>query len=170
MSNEKSNVKDLIREYLLDEGILREKIKNPKLEFGFLISFPPGLNNGHKLNVFMPKNKDFIIISLGTQINQNHVNALNSLGEKKTIFFLNLRKIFLSKDVFFRIDVQNNRYEISDQIFLKKNNFISKNSLFKGIRRVFNVAMYANTILQEYCMGKVSQDDLDSGSNFSLYT
>ena len=170
MSNEKDNVKDLIQEYLIDEGILREKLKNPKLEFGFLISFPPGLNNGHKLNVFMPKNKDFIIISLGTQINQNHVNALNSLGEKKTIFFLNLRKIFLSKDVFFRIDVQNNRYEISDQIFLKKNNFISKISVFKGIRRVFNVAMYANTILQEYCMGKVSQDDLDSGSNFSLYT
>ena len=170
MSDAKDKVKDLIQDYLLDEGILREKLKNPKLEFGFLISFPPGLNNGHKLNVFMPKGKDFIIISLGTQINQEHVNALNSLGEKKAIFFLNLRKLFLSKDVFFRIDAQNNRYEISDQIFLKQNNAISKNSLFKGIRRVFNIAMYANTILQEFCMGKVSQEDLDSGSNFSLYT
>jgi len=168
MSKVKINIKDLIQDYLLDEGILREKLKDPKLEFGYLISFPPGLNNGHKLNVFMPKNKDFIIISLGTQINENHVNALNSMGEKKTIFFLSLRKLFLSKDVFFRIDIQNNRFEISDQIFLKKNNTISKNSLFKGIRRVFNVAMYANTVLQEFCMGKISQDDLDSGSNFAL--
>ncbi len=163
-------IKDMIQDYLLDEGILREKLSNPKIEFGFLISFPPGLNNGQKLNIFMPKNKDFLIISIGTQINQDQVNTLNSLGEKKIHFFMNLRKLFLSKDVFFRIDSQNNRYEISDQIFLKSNGTISKNSLYKGIRKVFNVALYANTVLQEYCMGKISQDDITSGSDFSLYT
>ncbi|MFX1275009.1 MAG: DUF2299 family protein [Promethearchaeota archaeon] len=170
MSDNKINIKELIQEYLLDEGILREKLSNPKLEFGFLIAFPPGLNTGNKLNVFMPKNKDFIIISIGTQISQEHANSLNSIGEKKMHFFMSLRKLFLSKNVYFRIDAQNNRFEISDQIFLKKNGSISKNSLYKGIRKVFNTAMYANTILQEYCMGKVSQDDFTSGSDFSLYT
>lgn len=185
MSVKESKIKNSIREYLIEEGLLREKIQDPqsRLEFGFQFSFPPGNDptTGHPIGqimaVFKPKNKDLIIISIGTQISPPHVNALDSLGEERKMqFFIELRKFFLIKDVFFQIDIQNYRYEISDQIFINKSSALSKNSFFKSIRRVFNAAAYSNMLLNDFCEGKVKPEDFTkekgftAGSNFSLYT
>ena len=127
--------------------------------------------------VIRPRGKDLIIISLGTQISQPHVDALNSLKDnKKMQFFLDLRKFFLIKDLFFHIDIKNHRYKISDQIFLKEDRTISKNSFFKSIRRVFDGAAYSNILLGEYCAGKIRPEDFmktkefAAGSDFSLYS
>ncbi|MFX1257302.1 MAG: DUF2299 family protein [Promethearchaeota archaeon] len=179
--SEENNTQILIREYLLDEGLLRKKIKDPKIEFGFQFIFPPGKDPlgraiGKMMVVFKPKNKDSLFIEIGTQIARIHINALDSLGEKKMQFFMDLRKSFLIKDVFFGIDIKNNRYKISDQIFLKADGTISKNIFYKSIRRVFNSAAYSNMILAEYCAGKVKPEDLTKskdfafGSDFSLYS
>ncbi|MFX0105085.1 MAG: DUF2299 family protein, partial [Candidatus Hodarchaeota archaeon] len=127
--------------------------------------------------VIRPKNKNLLIISLGIQISDPHIKALNSLeNRKKFNYFMDLRKSFLLKDVFYRIDIKNYRYEISDQIFLNKDGFISKNSFFKSVRKVFNCATYSNIILGEYCAGKIKPEDLikskefTSNSDFSLYS
>lgn len=169
------NIKVLIREYLLDEGLLRKNVKDPKVEFGFQFSFPPG-PMGKIMFVIKPKEKALLIVTIGTQISEQHISALNSLDEsRKMQFWMDLRKFFLLKDVFFRIDIQNHRYEISDQKFLN-NNMISKNSFFKSIRKVFNSAAYSNIILGQYCSGLIQEEDFDqskensSGSDFSLYS
>ena len=182
MSDKDSKIKNLLQEYLLDEGLLREKISNPKLDFGYQFMFPPGKDPmgrpiGRNMVVIKPKQKDLIIISLGTQISKPHVDALNSLKEdRKLHFFWDLRKFFLVKDLFYRIDIQNYRYEISDQIFLKDDGSISKNNFFKSIRRVFDGSAYSNIMLGEYCSGKISPGDFmkgkdfAGGSDFSLYS
>lgn len=174
--SEESEIKKLIQEYLLDEGILREKVKDPKIEFGFRFTFPPG-PIGKIMFVIKPKNKDLIIITIGTQISDPHINALNSLNDnKKMQFFIELRKFFLLKDVYFRINIENHRYEISDQVFLKEDGSVSKNVFFKSVRRVFNCAAYSNIILEEFCSGKIKPEDFTkpeeftSGSDFSLYS
>ena len=169
-----TKIKSLVRDYLLEEGLLRKKITDPKLDFGFQFTFPPG-QGGHIMAVFKPKNKDLIIISSGTQISDQHIKALNLLKDgKKLHYFMDLRKFFLLKDVFFRIDVNQYRYEISDQKFLKEGT-ISKNSIFKSIRKVFNCAAYSNIILAQYCSGKIKEEDFDKSksftdSDFSLYS
>ena len=182
MSDKDSKIKNLLQEYLLDEGLLREKISNPTLDFGYQFMFPPGKDPmgrpiGRNMVVIKPKQKDLIIISLGTQISKPHVDALNSLKEdRKLHFFWDLRKFFLVKDLFYRIDIQNYRYEISDQIFLKDDGSISKNNFFKSIRRVFDGSAYSNIMLGEYCSGKISPGDFmkgkdfAGGSDFSLYS
>ena len=174
--SEESKIEHLIREYLLDEGILREKVKDPKIEFGFQFIFPPGPMN-KIMFVIKPKNKDLIIITIGTQISDPHINALNSLSNnKKMQFFMELRKFFLLKDVYFRISIDKYRYEISDQVFLKKDGSISKNVFFNSIRKVFNSAAYSNIILEEYCSEKIKIEDFTkakeftSGTDFSLYS
>jgi len=181
MSIKESKIKELIREYLLDEGLLREKINNSKLDFGFQFIFPPGKDPlgrqiGRNMVVIRPKNKDLLIVSLGLKISEPHIKALNSLeNEKRMKFFMELRKSFLLKDLFYRIDIKNFRYEISDQVFLD-NGIISKKSFFKSIRKVFNCAAYSNIILGEFCSGKIKPDDFlkskdfPDGSDFSLYS
>ena len=178
MSNQESKIKHLIQDYLLDEGLLRGRIsdKDNKLEFGFQFNFPPG-PSGHAMIVYKPKNKDLIIISLGTQIAPPHIKALNSLnGNKKMEYFQELRKLFLMKDLFYRIDINNHRYEISDQIFFNQEGIITKKEFYLSIRKVFNCAVLSNIILAEYCTGKISPDEFmkskefSSDSNFRLYS
>lgn len=182
MSNKENKIKDLIQDYLLDEGLLREKISDPKVDFGFQFIFPPGKDPlgrqvGRNMVVFRPKNKNLIIVSLGIQISEPHVIALDSLEKnKKMNFYMELRKSFLLRDVFFRIDIKSNRFEIIDQYFLDDDEKFSKNSFFNAVRKVFNCAAYSNIILSEYCAGKIKPEDLlkskefDSDSNFSLYS
>ncbi|MFW9821405.1 MAG: DUF2299 family protein [Candidatus Thorarchaeota archaeon] len=182
MSDIKNVTKNLVQEYLLDEGLLREKITDPKLDFGFQFIFPPGNDPsgrpiGRAMVVIKPKKKTLISIILGTQISNPHIETLNSLKDnRKMQFFWDLRKFFLVKDLFYRIDINNFRYEISDQIFLKKDGTVSKNTFFKSIRRVFDGAAYSNILLGEYCSGKIKPDDFTKakdfigGSDFSLYS
>ncbi|MCK4370486.1 MAG: DUF2299 domain-containing protein [Promethearchaeota archaeon] len=182
MSSKESNIKQLIQDYLLDEGLLRGKIPDPKLNFGFRFIYPPGKDPlgrhiGRNMVVIRPKNKNLIVVSLGVQISEPHIKALNSLeNSKKMSFFMDLRKSFLLKDVFYRIDLKNHRFEITDQIFLNQDGFISKNSFYKSVRKVFNCAAYSNIILGEYCAGKIKPEDFmkskefTEDSNFSLYT
>jgi hypothetical protein len=176
MTDNESKIKQLIQEYLLDEGLLRNKIPpdDKKLDFGFQFIFPPG-PIAQKMVVIKPKNKDLIIVSNPMQIAPQQVEALKALKDNRQFyFFVDIRKFFLAKDVFFRIDTQNFRYEISDQIFLKRDGTISKNSFFKSIRRVFTCAAYSNMILSEYCSGKVKPEDMAKSkeftSDFSLYS
>ncbi|MHA1932144.1 MAG: DUF2299 family protein, partial [Promethearchaeota archaeon] len=83
MSDKGSAIKNLVQEYLIDEGLLREKISDSKLDFGFQFIFPPGNDHmgrpiGRRMVVIKPKNKTLIVISLGTQISKQHVDTLNS--------------------------------------------------------------------------------------------
>ncbi len=183
MTQVDEKLRHLIMDYLSDEGILKEKIPDPKLDFGYQFYFPPGVDpqgrqRGQVMAVYKPINKDILIFSIGTQIADVHVNALNASGEnRKMQFFVDLRKVFLMKDVFFRIDIPAHRFEISDQIFVDNSSNLSKNSFFKSVRKVFNAAAYSNILLGEYCSGKVKAEDVgkskdfdSGGSGFSLYT
>lgn len=169
-----SIIKELIQEYLSQEGLLKENLIDPKIEFGCKFIFPP-VPMGKIMFVVKPKNKDIVVITIGTQISEPHVNALNALeNNKKMQFFLDLRKFFLLKDVYFRIDIAEYRYEISDQIFLEKEGIITKNNFYNSVRKVFNCDAYSNIILEEYCSGKIKPESFIKSSigssEFSLYS
>lgn len=172
MSSESNKLANIIKDYLLDEGLLKKKLTGPTIEFGFQFSFPPG-SKGHPMAVVNPKSKDFVIISSGIQIGESHIKALNSLKDNKIMSFFNeLRKFLILKNVFFRIDNQNYKYEIIDQIFINKKGSISKNKFFKSIRFVFHCAQYSNILLDEFCSGKIKPQEFSNtkSSDFGFYT
>lgn len=153
LSNKKS-VEDLLREYLLEEDILKDTINSDKFDFGFIISFPPGPKS-QNLSVYKLKNMNGIFITIRYQISQKKAEMLNSLKDnKKGQFFNDLRKFLLIREVFFKFDFQNLIVEIHEQIYPDKEGFISKNSLFKLILKVFYCYVSSNLLLEEYCMEK----------------
>jgi len=162
---QESKTKVLIREYLLNEGYLRENIKNPRIDFGFRFEFPKGKTPdgkslGRSFSVVKPKKKNFIEISSGTRIDKIHVNALNSLKDKKKEqFFADLRKLFLHRDVFFHIDLKDHRYVVIDTIYLAKNGGIPKDFFYRIIRKLFTSVILSVILLNEYISGKVKPED-----------
>ena len=173
MSIKKSKIENLIQEYLLEAGLLRERLPDPKsnLDFGFTFTFPPG-PKGQKMSTFKPKKKNFIVIAIRTQISKPQIDALNSLkGDKKMQFFIDLRKFLLIKEVFFRIDIPNYIYEINDQLYLNSDGRVSKDSFFKTTRKILYCFVYSNIILSEYCSGKeIPGSKFGSDFDLSLYT
>jgi len=158
MPIDKTSVENLIHEYLLDEGILKDKIDNPKFDFGFIISFPPGPKS-QKLSIYKPKNRNSVFITIRFQISQKKAEILISLKDKeKGRFFNDLRKYLLIREVFFKIDFQNLIIEIHEQIYPDKEGFISKNSLFKLIQKVFYCYVSSNLLLEEYRKDKKRPD------------
>ena len=171
MSTKKRKIEQIIREYLLDEGFLKEKITDPKLnlDFGFIFAFPSG-ERGQRMSVFKPKNKNLIIISIRIQLAEPHIKALSSLKNNKNIqFFSDLRKFFLIKEVFFQIDIQNYRYEINDQFYLNKEGIVSKDSFFKTVRKIYYCFIFSNILLKEYCSGEEIKTKESDSFDFSLY-
>jgi len=154
-------VETFLLKYLEDENLLSKKIEDRKLEFGFVFSFPPGLKKV-SMQVVQPKQEDFIIMTLGIQIPDTYIKALNSLDlKKKNRFYFEVRKFLLQKNFLFSFDLRNFRYQISDQIYLTQDIGISKNDFFHIIRKIYNAGQYCNMLLGEYCSANIETKDLE---------
>ena len=165
MPSDKISIENLIHDYLLNEGVLKEKLTSAKFDFGFIISFPPGPKS-QNLSIYKPKNMKGIFITIRFQISKDKVEIFNSLeANKKHQFFNVLRKYLLIKEVFFKFNFQNYIIEIHEQIYPSNEGFISKNSLFKLIQKVFYCYVFSNLLIEEYCrMGKIVEP-----SKFDLF-
>ena len=154
----------MIRKYLLDEGLLREKIKKPQFDFGFQFVFPKGVDpssgrqKGRPFMVTKPKNKDFIEISSPIVIDKKQVEILQK-EDKKKYFFSKLQKYLLNRNFYFQLDGKNNRYVIIDNIFLSNTGTVSKNVFFKSIRKIFTSTIYTIIILNEICSNIADLED-----------
>ena len=171
MSAKKSKLENLIRDYLLDEGLLNEKISDSRYDFGFMFSYPPGPKS-ERMNVIKPKNKNWLFIIIQIQLSEKYANSLKSLKENKGYqFFQDIRKYFLNKEVYFKIDLQKFKYDIHEQVFPDNNGNISKDIFFKRIQRVFYCFLFSNLLLGEYCSGKeISSSKFGPEFDLSLYS
>jgi hypothetical protein len=93
------NIETVLLRYLEDEDLLLKKIEDRKLEFGYIFSFPPS-SKKMSMQVVQPKQEDFIIITLGIQIPDPYVKALNSLDlKKKNHYYFEVRKFLLQQNL-----------------------------------------------------------------------
>jgi hypothetical protein len=154
MPSSTKNIENLIHKYLSEESILKNEIVSDNFDFGFVISFPPGPRS-RELSVYKPKEANSIFISIRFQISQEKAKIFNSLkNQEQQQFFSDLRKYLLMREVLFKVNFQNLIIEIQEQIYPNKEGYISKNSLFKLILKVFYSYLNSNILLEEYLLGK----------------
>ncbi|MFX1411961.1 MAG: DUF2299 family protein, partial [Promethearchaeota archaeon] len=148
---------ELLVGYLKEEELLRKKIKDPNIEFGYIFGFPPRQQK-QSMQVVHPKESDYIVISLGIQIPDVFIQALNDIEpQKKVQFYIDIRKFLLSQNFLFRFELALNRYHISDQLYFSEGGIISKDRFFKRVRNIYNASQYCTLLLEEYCMDKVDK-------------
>ncbi len=154
-----NSIETKIRDYLLEEGLLREKLTDPRFEFGFRFQFPnmkgsQGQDLGRSMLIVKPKNKNLVELSCATQIAPQHVKALtkDSLTRSRQ-FYKELRRLFFEKEVFFNIDPRHHRFVVIDNFFIENEDSLTKNRLFQSIRKLFSTTMLALVLLEEYLPG-----------------
>ena len=125
-----------IKEWIVDEGIFREKKVDDEADFHFIIEFP----KDNIMDLVKPKGKDFLVIACATQVSPQHLDLMNTASSKeKSEFLLDLNmdiNRFLV-DCQLAVDQGSNllqQYVITYQIF---EDGITKNYLFDSLKRVF---------------------------------
>ncbi|MHA1270724.1 MAG: DUF2299 family protein [Candidatus Helarchaeota archaeon] len=156
------NIEQVIRNWCEDEGIFRIKHKETDMAknnlFVFDIDYPYNHPHPVRLQVFVPKGKDFVVILCSTKISPVHLNVLKA--DQKII-----RK-FVEKfvDTMFLMQIDYNlrsakgqldAWILSDRIFFDG---LTKNDFYKCIRKIFNAQLYANSLLNKICMTSKGAD------------
>jgi len=163
-----TSIEKVIKEYLQEEGILKDTITSSDFDFGFIFLFPPGDKRSQHMSIYKPKNRNDVFITIRFQISQERIKLLNSLKKDQQIkAFEDVRKYFLIKEVNFSIDIQKMIIEIHEHFYPQKDGYIAKNTMFEQIQKVFYCYIYSNLILEEYCRKKDSKSYRDDFHLFS---
>lgn len=152
---------ELLVRYLDEEDLLTKKVSDTKIEFGYIFKFPPGQQR-QSMQVINPMKSDYVVISLGIQIPDVFIQALNAIEPNKKIqFYIDVRKFLFEQNFLFRFELALNRFHISDQIYFKEGGTISKDKFFKSVRKIYNASQYCTLLLEEYCMDKIDKKYLE---------
>ena len=125
-----------IKDWIVDEGIFREKKLDDNADFHYIIEFP----NDNIMDVVRPKGKDFVLIACATQVSPQHLELMNNSSSKERSDFLldvNMAINQFLVDCQLAVDQNTNllqQYVITYQIF---DDGRTKNTLFDALKRVF---------------------------------
>jgi hypothetical protein len=78
---------NMVREWLMDEGIYKDKIVDDTARYHFVAEFPQG--SGQMYDVIFPKIRpDLIVIVSGVQLSSQHLSGLTALPKPRLDEFL----------------------------------------------------------------------------------
>ena len=124
-----------IRNWLMEEDLIREKIYDENANFHYIINFP----NNNAMDVIQPKSKeDVLIIGCATEVSQDEQNIIkNSPKHVNQEFIWKIRFSLNEMLLDFELEHPNDqlkRFIITEDIF---EDGMAKHVLIKSIKKVF---------------------------------
>ena len=146
-----------VRNWLLEEDIIREKIYDENANFHYLINFP----NNNTMDIINPKSKeDVLIIGCATEVSQEEQRIIKSSPKDMNQEFIwkirfSLNEMFLDFELEHPND-QLTRFIITEDIF---EDGLTKHVLIKTIKKVFKGKLQCIWILGK-TYGSVQENTL----------
>lgn len=137
-----------IKDWIVDEGIFREKKFDENSDFHFIVEFP----NDNIMDVVKPKGKDFIIIACATQVSPQHLELMDTSSPKERSKFLLKANMEINRflvDCQLAVDQSTNllqQYVITYQIF---EDGLTKNYLYDSLKRVFKAKLQCVWLIEK---------------------
>ena len=135
-----------IKNWLVDEGLFREKAVDENTEFHFIVEFP----KDNIMDVVKPKGKDCIVIGCATQVSPEHVNLMiESNDAKKREFILDLNMGLNKFLVDYELQVNQN---ILQQFIITENIFedaLTKDFFMRSLKRVFKSKLHCIWLIEK---------------------
>lgn len=158
---------DTIKDWIVDEGIFREKKLDDNADFHYIVEFP----KDNIMDIVKPREKDFIIIACATQVSPQHLELMNNSSPKERSEFLLDANMEINKflvDCQLAIDQNTNllqQYVITYQIF---NDGVSKNSLYDALKRVFKAKIQCVWLIEK-TFGTVNATHIEPSNENSMF-
>lgn len=132
-------MEEKIKDWLIDEGLFREKKVDDNADFHYIIEFP----KDNIMDVVKPKGKDCVVIGCATQVAQEHINLMmSSTPSNRKDFLLDLQFGINSYFVDFELNINQDllqQFIITDNIF---EDGLTKNEFIRTIKRVFKAKIH----------------------------
>lgn len=158
---------DVIKNWIVDEGIFREKKVDENSDFHFIVEFP----NDNIMDVVRPKGKDFIIIACATQVSPQHLELMNNSDQKeksKFLLKLNMEVNRFLVDCQLAVDQSTNllqQYVITYQIF---DDGLTKNYLYDSLKRVFKAKIQCVWLIEK-TFGTINESIQEPSNENSMF-
>ena len=140
------NTEEKIQNWLVDEGMFREKVADENTDFHFIIEFP----KDNIMDVVKPKGKDSIVIGCATKVAPEHLNLMNeSKDSKKREFILDLNMGLNKFLVDFELQVNQN---ILQQFIVTENIFddgLTKDFFIRSVKKVFKAKLHCIWLIEK---------------------
>lgn len=75
------NFKEMIRNWLIDEGFYKKDVEDESADFHFIIEVPPGSNQ--VIDIIAPKGRDLLLVASGIRLSDEHYSKVMGLSEKE---------------------------------------------------------------------------------------
>ena len=142
MINEKQ-----IREWLGEEGLFRERVKDDDSNFHFIVEYP----EGNSIDLIQPRGKeDILIIGCATNISPEHVAFLKkSKPEEKQKLIWDFKFTINQMLLDFQIDHPNNEIKtfiISDELYEDR---LTKHKLIFKIKKIFKCKLQCMLLVEK---------------------
>lgn len=137
----------IIQNWLIDEGFLKEKIVDENANFHYVINYP----ENNIMDVIQPKGKDgVVLVGCATQVADQHLTLMRQSSEKtKEDFVWNVRFALNKYLVDFDLNVENNelrQFVITDEIY---DDGLSKHNFIKTIKKVFKAKLECVWLIEQ---------------------
>ncbi|MEX2719335.1 MAG: DUF2299 family protein [Candidatus Sigynarchaeum springense] len=137
-----------VKKWCIEDRVFKLKLPGKEgFTWGIELSYPFKHPMPVSIIIINPTDTDFIIIQINMKMSPQHLDALMKKSPLALPLFYNkMQAMFLQKDVTFNIDRNQHTWIISDQIHFDG---LSKNELFRSIRRIHNAMILGNMIIDE---------------------
>ena len=149
-------VEEKVKDWLVDEGMFRDKKIEDNAEFHYIIEFP----NDNIMDVVKPKGKDCIIVGCATQVAPEHIELMvSSTTENRRSFLFDLQfginRYFVDFDLNVNQDLLQ-QFILTDVIY---EDGLTKNELIRTIKRVFKAKLHCIMLIDKKFGSIVKKDD-----------
>ncbi|WP_202318813.1 DUF2299 domain-containing protein [Archaeoglobus neptunius] len=154
----KEEIAKKVRDWLVEEGIYKDKIADENADFHFLAEVPP--NSRQFIDVIFPKNReDMLVIASGIKLSDDHYRSVMSLGDAKREELLwEIRFKILFLETGFQI-LPNARdpqlFQFTREIYFDG---LNKNLFMDAIRQVHKCKLFIIWMMQRSFGGHEGSD------------
>lgn len=148
-------IEEDIQNFLIDEGLFKQKIQDENANFHFIIEYPQ--NNA--MDLIQPKGKDDLIIGCATEISKEQIPMIESAKENVKKDFLweiriGINNFLLDFELYHPNDVLE-KFIISDQIFTDG---LTKDRFMTVLKTIFKAKLYCIWMLDKTFSGTYTQN------------
>ncbi len=167
---EKADIKTILRKALLLECAIHDEIKDPKIEFGFLIKIPKDNPQPFTMAVVKPKNKAWIELQHVINFVKEHKDLFNNLKEKeKNEFVLGFSKLLLGFNLDYDLHTIPEKYAMFEKIYIIDGKLDVK-ALLEKLKKIRIVTHRSLIYIQEQFSGDFKPSNNSTSSMPSFYT
>lgn len=135
-----------VKKWAIEDRVFKIKLPDKDgISWAMDLTYPSNHPTPISIIILSPNGSDFISLQVSMKLDPNILSRLKKIGQSAIDdFYYRMQVMFLEKDIAFSVDKNNNTWIIVETIHFDG---LTKNELFKTIRRIYNSTVLVNMIL-----------------------